>query len=92
MKKWLLFLVIILVSANCALAATIHLKDGRQVEVLEVWETESQVRCRMPDSAIVEFPRESVHRVDAGIRGSGNPRSVQFNVSGSIVVSGEWRR
>jgi hypothetical protein len=92
MKKCLLFLGAILVSANCALATTIHLKDGRQVEVLEVWETENQVRCRMPDSTIVEFPRELVHRIDADTRGSGNPRTVQVNVSGSIVVSGEWIR
>jgi hypothetical protein len=91
--KTIVFLFILLLAfAGPLQSETIHLKNGRQVVAIQVWETGDQVLAKITDSHTLSFPADQVARIEKSPRPRSGPFDGEFKVRGSIIVAGEWIR
>jgi hypothetical protein len=90
-KTIVLLIILLLAFAGPLQAEIIHLKNGRQIEALQVWETGDQVLAKITESTTLSFPTDQVARIEKSPRRSGHSDG-EFKVRGSITVRGEWIR
>jgi hypothetical protein len=79
--KPLLFVCILLFSfAGMVSANTVHLKNGRQIKALEVWEEKDQIFCKISTSMTVGFPKEDVLKIEKEQLRSNSPDPFQYDL------------
>jgi hypothetical protein len=80
MKPLLLLCILIIFFAGTVSAHTVHLKSGRQIKALEVWEERDQVFCKISPSITVGFPKEEVLKIEKEQLRSKSPDPFQYDI------------
>jgi hypothetical protein len=80
MKPLLLLCILTLFFASTVSAHTVHLKSGRQIKALEVWEERDQVFCKISPSITVGFPKEDVLKIEKEQLRSKSPDPFQYDI------------
>jgi hypothetical protein len=80
MRVFIILVALLLFSGESAFGDIVHLKNGRQIKALEVWEDGDQIRCRMSNSMEIAFPKDSVERIEKEHNSSKSPAPFKYDI------------